>query len=84
MCDAHVPAADKGTHPLRGEPTTGHAVHFALISAQCRGPPDKTTTWQSNMTALWREAALFSPGYERHSPVAPNDFDRLMSGYRLI
>ena len=23
------------------------------------------------------EVALFLPGYERHSPVAPSDFDRL-------
>ena len=27
----------------------------------------------SNMTALYREAALFIPSYERNSPVAPSD-----------
>ena len=30
------------------------------------------------------EAALFTPGYECHSPVTPSDFDRLVLGYRLI
>lgn len=35
------------------------------------------------MTALLGEAAIFIPGYECHSPVAPSDFDRLISGYRL-
>ena len=44
--------------------------------------------WQSNMTAVLREAALFIPGYEYftaipHSPVASRDFDHLTSGYRL-
>ena len=38
---------------------------------------------QSNVTALLGEAALFIPGYECDSPVAPSDFDRLVSGYRL-
>ena len=36
------------------------------------------------MTALLGEAALFIPGYECISPVAPSDFDHLISGYRLI
>ena len=29
------------------------------------------------------EVALFIPGYECNSAVAPSDFDRLVSGYRL-
>ena len=29
------------------------------------------------------EAAQFAPGCECSSPVAPSDFDRLVSGYRL-
>ena len=36
------------------------------------------------VAALLWEAALFNPGYECHSPIAPSDFDRLISGYRLI
>ena len=35
------------------------------------------------MTALLGEAAFFIPGYECNAPVAPSDFDRLISGYRL-
>ena len=35
------------------------------------------------MTALQGEAALFVPGYERSSAVAPSDLDCLISGYRL-
>ena len=38
---------------------------------------------QSDMVALLREAALFMPGYERDSPVAPSDFDRLVGGALL-
>ena len=38
---------------------------------------------ESKMTALLGEAALFVPGYERSSPVAPSDLDRLIEGYRL-
>ena len=50
-----------------------------------RGPPLKAVVvCHRNMTALLREAALFTPGYECDSPVAPSDLDRLMSGYRLI
>ena len=37
-----------------------------------------------NMTALSGEAAIFIPVYERNSPVAPSDFGRLTSGYRLV
>ena len=33
---------------------------------------------------LIEEAALFLPGSECNYPVAPRDFDRLISGYRLI
>ena len=40
--------------------------------------------FQINMIALLGEAALFLPGYECYSTVAPSDFDRLLSGYRLI
>ena len=32
---------------------------------------------------LIREAALLIPGYECNHPVTPNDFDRLLSGYRF-
>ena len=39
---------------------------------------------QSNKTALLREVASFVPGYQCNSPVAPVDFDRLISEYRLI
>ena len=35
------------------------------------------------MIALGGEAALFIPGYECDSPVAPSDFDRLIEGYPL-
>ena len=38
----------------------------------------------SNMTALLGGAALFIPSYECNSPIAPSNFDRLISGYRLI
>ena len=38
---------------------------------------------QGNMTASLGGAALFIPRYECDSPVAPSDFDRLISGYRL-
>ena len=43
-----------------------------------------TSAIESNVTALSGVAALFIPGYERNSPDAPSDFDRLISGYRLI
>ena len=33
---------------------------------------------ESNRTALWGEAALFMPGYECNSPVAPSHFDHLV------
>ena len=36
------------------------------------------------MTALLGEAALFIPGSECSFPVAASDFDRLISGHRLI
>ena len=39
---------------------------------------------QSNMTALRRGTASLFPGYRCNSPVAPIDFDRLVSVYRLI
>ena len=52
-----------------------------------RGPPGKAVVCESNITAsffFWGGGcALFSPGYERNSPVAPSDFDRHPSGYRL-
>ena len=35
------------------------------------------------MTALLGEPALFTPGYECDSPVAPSDLNRLISVYRL-
>ena len=35
------------------------------------------------MTALLREAATFTPGYECNSPVAPSDFNRLISVHRI-
>ena len=35
------------------------------------------------MAALSREAALCFPGYHFNSPLAPSDFDSLISGYRL-
>ena len=39
---------------------------------------------ESILTALSGEAALFVQSYECNSPVAPSDFDRFISGYRLI
>ena len=35
------------------------------------------------MTALLGEAALFSSSYKCNSPVAPSDFDHLVSGYGI-
>lgn len=54
----------------------------ASATAQ-HGPPSKAVVCQGNLTGLLREAALFIPGYECNSPVAPGCFDRLISGYRL-
>ena len=49
-----------------------------------KGSPSKAeVVCESNTTALFGEAALFVPRYERHSAVAPSDFDRLISGQRL-
>ena len=36
------------------------------------------------LTALYWDAALFNPGYERDSSVAPSDYNVLVSGCRLI
>ena len=41
-------------------------------------------TIEGNMTALSAEAVLFVPGNQCNSPVAPGDFDRLLSEYCLI
>ena len=41
-------------------------------------------TIEGNITASSGEAALFVPGNQCNSPVAPGDNDRLVSGYRLI
>ena len=38
---------------------------------------------ESNMTALLREAASFTPGYERDLPVVPHVLDRLVEAYRF-
>ena len=38
---------------------------------------------ESIATALLRKAALFFPGKGCNTPVAPSDFDRLLSGYSL-
>ena len=48
-----------------------------------KGSPGMATVCGSNMTALLREAAVFTPGYVCNSSVAPSDFDRLISGSRL-
>ena len=37
-----------------------------------------------NITALWREPALFIPANECNTPVAPGDVDRLVSGTALF
>ena len=42
-------------------------------------PVRQAVVCQSNMTALSGEASLFIPEYEGNSPVAPRDFDRLIS-----
>ena len=47
-----------------------------------KGPLSKAVVCESNITALLREAASFIPGYECNSPVAPSDFNLLISGYR--
>ena len=39
---------------------------------------------ESSMTALQREDPLFTPGFECNFPTAPGDFDRLISGYRIM
>ena len=55
-----------------------------LLKVQGRGPAVRR--WcaiESNTTASLGEAALVIPGYEYYSTVAPSDFDRLISGYRL-
>ena len=42
-----------------------------------------TVVGQSKIAAFFGEAALLILGYERNSSVAPSDFDRLTSAYRL-
>ena len=46
--------------------------------------PSKAMACGSNTTALLGKAALFVPGYDCSSSVAPSHFGRLISGYRLL
>ena len=51
------------------------------------GSPSNAVVRQSDVTALSEEAVLvtlFSTGSEWDSTVVPSDFDRLISGYRLV
>ena len=41
------------------------------------------TSYRSPRLMLGREAALFLPGHECKSPIAPSDYDRVIPGYRL-
>ena len=60
------------------------AKESPIFRRHSRGPPVRRWCCQSNTTALLVEAAFFIPRYERNPPVAPSDYDRLVSGYRLI
>ena len=73
---AHCPQHQVGGIPLR---------FSKLVSCtHSKGSASEAVVCQSNMTALSGEAVLFTPGYERYSPLEASDFDRLVSGYRLI
>ena len=60
-------------------------VNARYSSSRCVSQKGGCVPEQSSLTALLGEAALFVPGYECDSLliVAPSDFDRLISGYRL-
>ena len=75
-----------GMSPVLCVCTTPHFRECSRVlrSGYSRSPPgSRWCAIESNMTALSGEAALFIPGYECHSSVAPGDFDRHISGNRL-
>ena len=65
--------------PKSGISPSYHPSTIEVHHRHSRGPP--TRRWcaiESNRTALQREAALFVPGHECNSPVAPCHLDRLI------
>ena len=81
--DANLHQSSTGAHDR--DVTLIHPRHHRLSNSTRRGGAVKRWCARaSDMTALLGQAALLIPGYECYSPVAPSDFDRPISGYRLI
>ena len=68
------------TPPSEEEKTREGMCYALIVYGMCSTGVggSKTVVCQSDMASLLGETALFSPGSECNSPVAPSDLDRLI------